>query len=90
MGGDLTRMQRDILELELRTWPAPGAKISEFRRLYPTVTETGYLAALLVLIGTPAAYEVDNRRYAAMLRRLDEQHKQEFQRRVGLRSVLQR
>ncbi len=84
---DLTKMQRDILALESRTWPRAGEKISEFRKLYPSVTETGYYSALLVLLNTPAAYEYDGQRYGAMLRRLDETQRAEFARRVGLRSV---
>jgi hypothetical protein len=87
---DLSRMQLDILHLESQTWSKAGEKISAFKRLYPHVTEIGYLMALLVLIDTPAAYEFDGQRYAAMLRRLDETQKAEFARRVGLRSVPER
>ncbi len=86
-GEPLSRMQLDVLELERRTWPQEGAKISEFRRRNPTVTEVGYYAALLTLLRTPAAYEYGNRRYAAMLRGIDERYHQEMARRVGLRDV---
>lgn len=81
----LSPMQLDILELELRAWPEDGAKISEFRRMHPSVTETGYHSALLVLLGEPAAYEVCERRYAAMLSRLDARFQTKIRERYGLR-----
>lgn len=84
---DLTRLQRDILELESMTWALPGSKISEFRRRHPTVTGIGYDLALLNLLSNPVAYSHDNGRYAAMLRRLDDSHREALARRVGLRSV---
>lgn len=83
----LDRLQRDILELEARTWKQAGAKISEFRRRHPRITETGYYLALLRLLENPAAYEYGGRRYAPMLKRLSEKHQAELARRLGLRQA---
>jgi hypothetical protein len=81
----LSRLQRDILELEARTWKQPGSKISEFRRRHPRITETGYYLALLRLLENPAAYEYGGRRYAPLLSRLSEKHQVELARRASLR-----
>lgn len=83
---DLSKLQLDILELESRTWKLPGEKISAFRQLYPRVTETGYYVALLMLLGEPKAYEYDGRRYASMLRRLDQAYGDGLDRRVKFRT----
>lgn len=84
---DLTPLQLDILELEHRKWSRPGEKISAFRQMHPHVTETGYYVALLVLMRTPAAYEVDDERYAAMLHHLTKNLRDRIIQRVGFRSV---
>lgn len=81
----LSQMQLDILELELQGEELQGEKISRFRQMHPSVTETGYHSALLVLLGRPAAYQVRDGRYGNMLRRLDERHKESIARRYGLR-----
>jgi len=83
----LTCVQRCVLELEAMTWKQDGAKISEFRRRHPLITETAYYLVLLRLLGNPRAYEYRGRRYAPMLRRLAETQQAELARRVGLRSV---
>lgn len=82
----LSKMQLDILELELQGETKPGEKISKFRALHPSVTEMGYYSALLVLIGQPVAYEIDGQRYGAMLRRLDATQKENMRQRLGLRA----
>jgi hypothetical protein len=66
----LSQLQRDVLELEAISWDLPGQKIAEFRRRHPHITETGYYMALNRLLADPAAYEYDDRRYAALLTRL--------------------
>lgn len=84
--GSLSRLQRDILILEARTWTRPGEKFTEFRRRHPGVTQTGYDVALLRLLHDPRAYEYAGRRYAAMLTRLHRHHEAALERRLGLRT----
>lgn len=66
----LSPLQLDILALEDRFWKQDGAKISEFRRLHPHVTRTGYDVALGRLLKDRRAYEYAGGRYAGLLNRL--------------------
>jgi hypothetical protein len=83
----LSRLQLDILELEARTWPLDGAKISEFRRRHPNITETAYYVALHRMLTNQAALEHGNHRYAPMLRRLHQQQSAQIDRRNERRPV---
>lgn len=84
----LSRLQRDILELESRTWRLDGSKMTEFRRRHPRVTETGYYVALSRLLENPDAYEYDNRRYAATLKRISDRYEPQQLRRLAFRGAL--
>lgn len=83
---ELSRLQRDILELEATDWALEGEKLAEFRRRHRGVTATGYEVALGRLLTNPDAYEYDNRRYAPMLARLAERAGQAADRRTALRT----
>lgn len=84
----LSRLQRDILELEARAFAGDGEKLNEFKRRHPTVTTTGYTVALLRLLSDPRAWAYADGRYAGTLARIQRLHAERESERAAFRGVV--
>lgn len=83
---ELSPVRRTILELESRTWAQDGAKIAEFRRRHPRITETGYYVVLDRLLADPCAYTYAGGRYASLLNRIARARESARTRRLATRT----